>query len=154
MTGATLKNVSAKTLEWHKDAWKAFGPHIEPILNAGRPLSDGLRAAIIALQKKGVRPVSINSYLTCVRAYVNWLHAEGFQKDKPRVQLLKYEHKVLATFSPAHVKAMLAFKPTGRNECRTWPAVCVMLDAGPRLSEVLGLRKADIDLDNLTSRYQ
>ena len=86
-------------------------------MSAGRPLSDGLKAAIIALQKKGVRPLSINSYLACVRAYVNWLHAEGFLKDKPWVQLLKYEHKVLATFSPAHVKALLAFKPTGRNEC-------------------------------------
>jgi len=149
-----LKNVSAKTLEWYKDAWKAFGPHIEPILAVGAPLSGGLMTAIVALQNKKVRSVSINSYLTCVRAYVNWLHAEGFLKDKPRVQLLKYEHKVLATFSPAHVKALLAFKPKGTNECRTWPAVCVMLDAGPRLSEVLGLRKTDIDLDNLLLRLR
>ncbi len=133
--------------------WTAHGANFErwapfkrrPESRHHRPAKEGRAAGIHQ---------SINSYLTCVRAYVNWLHAEGLQKDKPRVQLLKYEHKVLATFSPAHVKAMLAFKPTGRNECRTWPAVCVMLDAGPRLSEVLGLRKADIDLDNLTSRYQ
>jgi len=50
---------------------EGLGPHIGPILNTGRPLGDGLGAAILALQKKGVRPVSINSYLTCVGAYVN-----------------------------------------------------------------------------------
>lgn len=149
-----LKNVSPKTLAWYQDAWKAFGPHIEPILASGARLGDGLRAGIIALQEKNVRPVSINSYLTCVRACANWLHAEGYLKEKPKVQILKYEHKVIATFSAAQVKALLSFKPKGVNETRTWTAVCVMLDTGVRLAEVLGLRKGDADFENLLLRIK
>jgi len=144
-----LKNVSPKTVAWYSDAWKAFGPHLEPVLASGGHPNDGIRSAITAMLQRGVRPVSINSYLTCVRAYLNWLHAEQWLKAKPKVQLLKYEHKVIATFSPEQVKRLLAFKPRGRNQTRTHVGSCVMLDSGLRLSEVLELRTADIDFDNL-----
>jgi site-specific recombinase XerD len=63
----------------------------------------------------GIRPVSVNSYLTCVRAYLNWLHSEGFLTEKPRVHLLKFEQKVIATFSPDQVQRLLTFKLKGRN---------------------------------------
>ncbi len=144
-----LKNVSPKTLAWYSDAWKSFGPHLEPVLATGGRLKDGLREAITELLSRGVLPVSVNSYLTCVRAYLNWLHAEEWLKDKPKVQLLKYEHKVIATFSPEQVQRLTGFKPRGRNQIRTHVGACVMLDSGLRLSEVLELRTTDVDFDNL-----
>ena len=144
-----IKNVSPKTLLWYSDVWKAFGPHLEPFLASGGRLNDSLKGAITSLLSRGVRPVSINSYLTGVRAYLNWLHAEQWLKEKPRVQLLKYEHKVIATFSPEQVQRLLNFKPRGTNQTRTHIATCVMLDSGLRLSEVLELKIADIDFDNL-----
>jgi len=144
-----LKNVSPKTLVWYRDAWKAFGPELEPALARGDRLNDALRSAITSLLAQGVRPVSINSYLTCVRAYLNWLYAEGCLKEKPRVQMLKYEHKVIGTFSPEQVRMLLEFKPRGVNQTRTSVATCVMLDSGLRLSEVLELTPANVDFDNL-----
>ena len=144
-----LKNVSPKTLAWYGDAWKAFGPHVEPVLASGGRINDAIRSGVSALHDKGVRPVSINSYLTCVRAYLNWLHADGHLKDKPRVELLKCEQKVIATFSPEHVQRILAFKPKGRNQTRVHVATCLMLDTGMRLAEALALTVSDVDLDNL-----
>jgi hypothetical protein len=38
-----LKNVSPKTLSWFTDVWKAFGPHLEPVLANGGRLNEGLR---------------------------------------------------------------------------------------------------------------
>jgi hypothetical protein len=38
---------------------------------------------------------------------LNWLYAEGFLADKPRVQLLKFDHQVIATFSPEQVEKLL-----------------------------------------------
>jgi hypothetical protein len=35
-----LKNVSPKTLSWFKDAWKAFGPHLEPVWATGGRYQD------------------------------------------------------------------------------------------------------------------
>ena|GEM_PF-2801221 len=72
-----LKNVSPKNLSWFHDAWKAFGPFPEPVFASGSRLNDGLRTAITALLANGVRPVSMNGYLTFVRAYANRLQAEG-----------------------------------------------------------------------------
>jgi site-specific recombinase XerD len=144
-----LKNVSRKTLSWFIHAWKAFGPHLEPVLANGGRLTEGLRPAITALLTRGVRPVSVNSYLTCVRAYANWLHAEGYLPEKPKVPLLKCEQKVIMTFSPEQVQKLLALKPKGINQSRVYVATCLMLDTGLRLDETLGLTRRDVDFDNL-----
>jgi integrase/recombinase XerD len=144
-----IKNVSPRTLSWYSDVWKAFGPHLEPVLASGGRLNDALRAGVTSLLSKGIRPISVNSYLTGVRAYLNWLHAEQWLKEKPKVQLLKHEQKVIATFSPEQVQKLLGFKPRGTNQTRTYVGTCVMLDSGLRLSEVLELRMSDIDFDNL-----
>jgi hypothetical protein len=54
-----LKNASPKTLTRFVDAWKAFGPHIEPALASGGRLTDALKAAVLVLLEIGVRPVSV-----------------------------------------------------------------------------------------------
>jgi site-specific recombinase XerD len=99
--------------------------------------------------QKGVRAISVNSYLTCIRAYANWLHAEGYLPEKPKVPLLKCEQKVIGTFSPEQVQKMVAFRPKGTNQTRVHVAACLMLDTGLRLAETLGLTLADADFDNL-----
>jgi site-specific recombinase XerD len=128
---------------------EALWPHLEPVLISGGRIGDGLKAAITALLDNGIRPVSVNSYLTCVRAYLNWLHSEGFLKEKPRVHLLKFEQKVIATFSPDQVQRLLTLKPKGRNAARAHIVCCVLLDTGLRISEALGIRREDIDFDNM-----
>jgi len=133
-----LKNVSPQTLAWLGDVWKAFGPHLEPLLASGDSLNIGLRTAITALLTKGLRPISVNSYLTGVRAYLNWLHQEGFLKEKPKVQLLKCEQKVIATFSPEYVQSLVMFKPKGKNQTRAHMVGCLLLDTGLRVAEALG----------------
>ncbi len=56
-----VKNVSPKTLAWLQDAWKPFGPHLEPVLASGGRIGDGLKAAVMALLDNGILPVSVNS---------------------------------------------------------------------------------------------
>jgi hypothetical protein len=67
-----LKSVSPKTFSWFAGAWKAFGPYLDPVLASRGRLNDGLRAAISARPEK-VRPISVNSYLTCVGAFLSAL---------------------------------------------------------------------------------
>jgi site-specific recombinase XerD len=94
-------------------------------------------------------PQSINSFLTCVRAYANWLHTEGHLPEKPRVPLLKFEQKVITTFSSEQVKKLLSRKPKGANQFRVHVATCLRLDTGLRLQGGPGLTPADADFDNL-----
>jgi len=141
------RNVAPKTVAWYADVWRAFGRHLNT--ESAQSIRDSVRHAVADLLAKGNKPVSLNSWLTGVRAYCLWLHAEGHLAERPKVSLLKCEQKVLATFSPAQVQRLLSFKPKGANQTRVHVAACLMLDCGLRLSEVLTLRRGDVDLDNL-----
>ena len=66
---------------------------------------------------------------------------KGNFKEKPKVQLLKFEQKVLATFSPEQVEALLTLKPKGRNQSRAHAICYLLLDSGLQISEALSIRK-------------
>jgi site-specific recombinase XerD len=93
-------------------------------------------------QGRGNKAVSINTYLRCFKAFLNWCHEEQILKEPIKLSWLKEEQKVLATFSPAHVSLLLNWKPIKDSQRRLHALVCLFLDTGLRLSEALGLTKA------------
>jgi site-specific recombinase XerD len=109
---------------------------------------------IQGLLAKGVSPVSVNTYLRGLKACVRWLHQEDHLKEVFKVQFLKTESKVLATFSPDQIKTLVAFKPKGINQTRTHVAALLILDSGLRISELLGLQYEHCDFDNLVLRVK
>src|SRR5581483_9542178 len=143
-----LKNVSPETLRYYRWVRRAF----EPIL--ANPTKNGMLDCIQGLLATGVSPTSVNTYLRGLKAYVRWLHQEGHLQDAFKVQFLKTESKVLATFSPEQIKALVAFKPKGLNQIRTHVASLLILDCGLRISELLGLRYEQCDFDNLVIRVK
>jgi integrase/recombinase XerD len=149
-----LKNVSPKTIQAYRHAWKAFGRYIEPVLASGGRIGDGIRSGVAHLMAKGLRPVSINSYLTALRAYLNWLHVEGHLKDKPRVQLLKCENPVIATLTPEQVQRIIRHAPKGLNDRRIHTFALMVLDTGLRMSEALSLTRDAVDFDNLVIKVR
>ena len=63
-----LKAVSPKTLIWYQCSFKAFD---------GATSSKGaINRRIVELRERGVSPITINSYLRCINAYLRWLHEE------------------------------------------------------------------------------
>jgi hypothetical protein len=62
-----LKNVTPKTLAWYGDAFKAFDGALESEI--------ALKQRIIDLRCRGISPVSVNSWLRCVNAYLDWKQA-------------------------------------------------------------------------------
>jgi integrase/recombinase XerD len=141
-----LKGVSPATLRWYACVRTAF----QPILTD--PTRDGMLECVQKLRASGTLPVSINTYLRGLKAYVRWLHAEGHVKEVLRVQFLKTERKVLATFNAEQVQRLVRYRPDGTNLTRAHVATLVMLDSGLRVSECLGLRREDVDLENLLLR--
>jgi integrase/recombinase XerD len=133
-----LKNVSPQTVRYYRWVHRAFAHFIE------RPTQNGLLERIIELKEGGLSPTAINTYLRGLKAYLRWA---GFEI---RVQFLKTEHKVIATFHPEQVRRLVTFKPTGVNAVRVHMLACLILDTGLRIDEALKLRRADIDFDNLS----
>lgn len=98
----------------------------------------------------GVSPISVNTYLRGFKAYIRWMHEEGKLEQVFKVQFLKTEQKVLATFSSEQVKRLINWKPVGRNKTRVRIMALTALDTGVRVNELLCLTRKDVNLDALT----
>jgi len=59
-----LKNTTPKTLTWYGDAFQALEGALES--------ETGLKQRIIELRCRGISPVSVNSWLRCIDAFLNW----------------------------------------------------------------------------------
>ncbi len=146
-----LHNVSPQTINSYCGAWKAFQPFVEPAI-ANCTIREGVKQAVESRLGRGLKPVSVNSYLTGIRAFVGWLVEEGVLAQRPKITLLRFERKVLETLAPAQVKALLGFRAAGANQTRAHTVACLALDTGLRISEALALRRTACDLDNLVLR--
>ena len=141
-----LKGVSPKTVISYQCAFKAFAGATET--------KTTMMQRIAELRGKGVSPISVNCYLRHIKAYLRWLEEEGHVKEPMKVQFLKTESKVLATFTADHIRRLNEFKPQGINQARTHAAVLLMLDTGLRISEAWGLQYDHCDFDNLVVKVK
>jgi integrase/recombinase XerD len=85
-----------------------------------------------------------------VNSFLSWLHEEGTITHALRIRLLSHHAKPLTTFSDTDVKRLVAFRPRGRIQTRTWTLIVCLLDTGVRIDEALGLEQARVNLDELT----
>jgi site-specific recombinase XerD len=138
-----LLAVTPKTVIWYGCGFKAFEGALES--------KETVNRRIAQLSERGVKPITINSYLRCINAYFMWLHKEH-GKDSIKIPRLKEEQKILATFSAQQIHRLIHWKPIKRNETRAHAIALVALDTGLRISELLGLTRQDVDLDNLVLR--
>jgi integrase/recombinase XerD len=133
-----LKAVSEKTLLWYKDSFRAF----EGALDS----TETINARVVELRMRCVKPVSVNTWLRCIKAYYLW------QGKEWKVSRLKEEQKILTVLSPEGVRALIGYKPKGFNQTRAHTIALTILDTGLRASEVLGLTTGDVDLENFVMK--
>jgi site-specific recombinase XerC len=91
-----LKNVSPKTRVWYETAWKTFlrtqGPGFgtTPIDSPQAITRQHLQEFVVALRDRGVRPVTVNTWVCALNAFCRWLHEEGTTLREPvRLRRLK-----------------------------------------------------------------
>lgn len=140
-----LKNVSPATLELYKHSFQAFAGAMDN--------KTDLVARIAKLRDGGLSAVSVNTYVRHLNTYFKWLHTEH-GKELVHLGKLKEEQKIIHTLTPQQTSQLLAYKPKGYYEARVYTASCVILDCGLRASEVLALKRTDIDFDDLTIKVK
>lgn len=143
-----LKGVSPDTIRYYGCVSRAF----ETILT--EPTKAGMLECIQRLLERGVSPISVNAYLRGLKAYVRWLHQEGYLKEVFKIQPLKTEQKILGTLTPEQVLRIVRHVPNGTNDRRIHTFACLVLDTGLRLSEALSLTKDSVDMDNLVIKVR
>jgi integrase/recombinase XerD len=124
-----------------------------------RPRRNSETAAIkrigeLQAQGRGNKAVSVNTYLRCLKAFMNWCHEEQIVKEPFKLAWLKEEQKILATFSSQQIYRLVHWKPIHRSEARLHTVALTALDTGLRVSELLGLTRPDVDFQNATLRVK
>lgn len=142
-----LHNVSPATVSWYTHAFKW--------LPSESPTQPELKDAVLRMREKGLKETGCNAAIRAINAYLHW--ATGSERKcgagctHPRIQQLKEPQNILPTLTDSQVKLIVGWKPKLKNfyQRRLHLLTLLLLDTGCRISEALGLRVSDVDLDNM-----
>jgi integrase/recombinase XerD len=142
-----LKNVTDDTLDWYDTARKAFKrAHSVP---APPVTKSSLQNFVMASRNRGVKAISVNTYIKALNAFCKWLHDEGHHTERLQLPLLKLEKRVVQTLKDDDMRKLLDRKPKTFDQWRLYALVALVLDTGVRIEEALTLRASNVDFDNL-----
>jgi integrase/recombinase XerD len=130
-----LSNVSPATLEWYRQSLHWLGTNT--------PSDADLKDFVMRMREKGLKATACNNRIRAVNAYLKWAGSTL------RVPKLKEPQLILPTFSHPQVTRFATYRAKGFYPRRLHLIVLTLLDTGCRISEALGLRVEDCDLDNL-----
>lgn len=107
------------------------------------------------LQKKGYEKASCNQRLSAIKSYM-WYVADGDIAQQQtalmvsRVPFLKNPEKEKALLSEECLKALLSAPGNRKIEIRDTTILVLLYDSAIRLSELLALKRSDVNLKNTT----
>jgi integrase/recombinase XerD len=142
-----LSNVSPHTVTWYVHAFKW--------LPSESPTQAELKSMVVRMREAGLKETGANAAIRAINAYLHWNSGSerkcGAGCTHPRVQRLKEPENILPTFTDAQVKLIVNWRPKAEDFYgrRLHLLALLLLDTGARISEALGLRVSDIDLDNM-----
>jgi len=145
-----LTNVAETTIQWYTHAFKW--------LDTDAPTQEDLKAAVLRMRERGLKATGCNSAIRALNSYSHWVSAGTDAKCSPacrhpKIKELKEPQNILPTFTDKQVRQLVDWKPKDRIERRLHLIMLFLFDSGARISEVLGLRVADINLDDLLIKH-
>src|ERR687888_429737 len=84
-----LKNVTPSTLIWYRVAFKNYRAAMGDA--AALPTKLTLQEFVIKQRERGVRPVTVNTYIGAMNAFSAWLHQEGQIAERLKLAKLRVE---------------------------------------------------------------
>lgn len=141
-----LQNVTPATVAWYRHSLKW--------LESETPSQNELTDALLRMRENGRNATGCNCALRAINAYLHWSSGAGEKKcgagcQHPHISRLKEPQLILPTFTDDQVKRIIKWKPKRKCQKRLRTLILLLLDTGCRISEALGLRVRDIDMDNL-----
>lgn len=143
-----VQNVSNHTVEFYKRCFKALKKY-----SSIKGLPDFNKTNLIefvaATREKGVSAACCDAYIRGINPFLTWLYENEYTKEHLKIKRLRFQKRVMKTFSDAQVKAILNYKPKNFYETRLHTLLLLLLDCGIRINEALTLERSKVDLDNL-----
>jgi site-specific recombinase XerD len=169
LTGKRSEGKSPKTIAWYEDALDDFARWLEraqlPAVLASFTL-DRVRAYAVDLQQRAARDPhkpgapacasgrklsdhTVDTYLRALRAFSNWLFAEGYtlQHTLARLKTPRLPEKAKDILTPEEIAQIAgSLNPHTEIGARDQAIFLLLLDSGMRLSELCGLCVEDLHL--------
>lgn len=136
-----FSSTTIKLFGWTFNRWDALVGEF--------PTQSNVKEFVIKLNESGIKPVTINSYSRAFNSFLTWLFEEGHTPERLRIKKVREEQVAFKSFNDEHIKRFLSYQPKTFPQKRLYAMICVACDTGTRINELLTLKRADIDLDNL-----
>jgi integrase/recombinase XerD len=154
-----LNGISLKTIRSYQQAFNAYQRvltkvRLRPDWAEALPTKDTLKDFVIGMRESGLSPGACNVYIRSINSFLSWLEENGYVTEPLRLRQLPQPKKVIPVFTEAHVQALIRFKPKGQFEWRLSTLVCLLIDTGARIDEVLTALVSNTDLDNLVVKVR
>ncbi|KEO82011.1 tyrosine-type recombinase/integrase [Tumebacillus flagellatus] len=109
------------------------------------------------LHDRGLSPVTVNVRIRTMRALVRFAYGEGYLSTPvhEKVKTLKTEEDTIESLTPAEVKVLLnAIDTSTFAGFRDYVMVCVLFDSMVRISELLTIRRSNVNLKEGTIKLE
>jgi integrase/recombinase XerD len=144
-----MKGVSSRTEDWYLQSWKAFS-HVWEAYPTVPTIAKGVFAsAIESMIRRGVSPITVNTYARAINAFLRWLHEEGKCSVLVVIPRLKEPTIAIQTYRPEEIHRLFMYRAKTPAERRVQTLALLVADTGMRLNEAMSLKTTDVDLDNL-----
>lgn len=138
-----LDNISELTIRSYKISWIKFEKYATELSKSS------LNSFVIGMREEGLTPGGINVKIRSINSFLSWCYENEHTDTHFKIKQIKTGQAVIKTFSDAHIKALLHFKPKGDYEWRFYAITCVLIDSGARIEEVLSLKLAGVNFEQL-----
>jgi site-specific recombinase XerD len=151
------RNLSPRTLDFYRERLGCFTRHLQGKgleLAPEQVTADVIRDFLSAERERTSAATANHSY-AALRALFRFLVREEWLTASPveKVEKVRVPRKVVETFTPAHIEAMLATcNARSFNGIRLRAVILTLLDCGLRVSELCGLMLEDVSWDEGTLR--
>ena len=140
-----LQNVSDATISWYSCSLKW--------LPNEQPTDDDLKNMVVRMREAGLKATGCNAVIRAVNSYIHWVSGStgkcGSGCRHPHQQRMKEPEFIPAIFTQEQIKRFIDFHARKFFERRLHLMILILLDTGARISEVTGLKVADVDMDNM-----
>jgi integrase/recombinase XerD len=147
-------NLSPNTIGYYQYRLRAFSRYLDD--NAPgvgpRDVTRQMIREFVNWELQHASPSTVNHSITTLRAFFNLLAADGLILESPLTGLkkVKQPRRLIQTFSPEQVEALLATCGTNFAGVRDKAMLLLLYDCGPRASELTGLRLEDVNWSERT----
>lgn len=145
-----MKNLTSSTLEYYQDYCGKFIAVIGNQTAVETIINTVVEDYTLMLKDSAISPVSVNTSLRAVRAYLYYCMKLGYLK-RYDISLIRADKKIKETYTDAELQ-MLLKKPNIKTcsflEYRNWVIENYLLATGNRVSTVINIKIKDLDFEN------